>query len=150
MEEKRSAGWWEEGTEPQEDRSSGAADELEATPIDLRDTYASAGPGLGDSRPADELDVPEQPGGPYPLPEVIERPAAAQSPAKAAAQPTADPSLSRAVDRIAAGLDPEAAGYDTSALGPPPGPLDPAVEEEDADAGSQPAGQWGSSGSSPG
>ena len=146
MDEKRQQGWWEEGTEPHEGRHSDDLGEAGPTPIDLRDTYGNATPGLGDHRAAADLDVGERPAGPYPLPEVIERPAAAQSPAEAAAQPMADPSLSRAVDRIAAGLDPEAAGYDVSSLGPAPGPLDPPAEEEDPDAGSQPAGQWGSSG----
>ena len=53
-----------------------------------------------------------------PLPEHVERPHAARPPG--APQPTLDPSLSRAVDRAAAGSDPRDAGYDPEGYGPAP------------------------------
>jgi hypothetical protein len=118
----------------------------EPPPEDLRDTYGNAGPAIGDAEATGLLDVPDQPGGPYPPPNVVERPHVSQIPETFSAEPTRDPSLSRAVDRAAAGFQPEAAGYDRSMEGPPPGPLDPAAEEQPADAEGQPGGQWGSSG----
>jgi hypothetical protein len=117
----------------------------EPPPVDLRDTYGNAGPAIGDAEATGLLDVPDQPGGPYPPPSVVERPHASLPPETISAEPTRDPSLSRAVDRAAAGLQPEAAGYDRSIEGPPPGPLDPAAEEQPAEAEDQPGGQWGSS-----
>ncbi len=118
----------------------------EPPPEDLRDTHGNAGPAIGDARQAELPDVPDQPGGPYPPPNVVERPHTSQPSEALSSEPTRDPSLSRAVDRAAAGLQPEAAGYDRSMEGPPPGPLDPAADEQPAEAEDQPGGQWGSSG----
>lgn len=59
----------------------------------------------GDAAPAEQ--APTEP--------VIER----------SAEPTADPSLSRAVDRAAAGAPLEEAGYDRAGEGPAAGPLEP-------------------------
>ncbi|HUG47883.1 MAG TPA: hypothetical protein VMP67_05665 [Candidatus Limnocylindria bacterium] len=115
-------------------------------PEDLRDEYGNAGPAVGDAVPAGVIDVREAPGGPYPAPNVVERPHTAQTPETFSGEPTRDPSFSRAVDRAAAGLATDSAGYDRSMEGPPPGPLDPDVEEQPADAESEPGGQWGSSG----
>ena len=66
-------------------------------------------------------------GSPYSLPEEVEHPhrTPLTSAKRVPPQPTRDPSLSRAVDRAAAGAPVEEAGYDRSAEGPPPGPLDP-------------------------
>lgn len=115
-------------------------------PEDLRDEYGNAGPAIGDAVPAGVIDVREAPGGPYPAPNVVERPHMTQRPGTFSGEPTRDPSLSRAVDRETAGLDAAAAGYDRTIEGPPPGPLDPNLEEQPADAESEPGGQWGSSG----
>jgi hypothetical protein len=63
-----------------------------------------------------------------------------------AEQVTRDPSLSRAVDRQAAGLEPEAEGYDRSIEGSPPGPLaPPANETVDADDETSGGGQYSGS-----
>ena len=139
------------GTDPGHDAGASTAqtqagEDLrdEPPPVDLRDTYGNSGPAIGDATATGVADVPEREGGPYPMPDVTERPHTAQTPATASGEPMRDPSLSRAVDREAAGLSPEAAGYDRTMEGPPPGPLDPEADEESPDAGGQPAGQWGS------
>jgi hypothetical protein len=146
MDEKRTEGWYDEPRG--EDAGEGpttSRDEAAPVPVDLRDTHGNAGPAIGNAAASVTVDVEMPDAGPYPLPDQVERPFRAQPPA-APTPATADPSLSRAVDRAAAGLDPAAAGYDRSAEGPTPGPLGPAVDEEDPDAGPEPAGQWGSSG----
>lgn len=125
---------------------AGNAEEPAEIPDDVRDTYGNAGPGIGTATAKDPLlDVPEPPGGPYPPHSMIERPHAIPASTTIPPQPTRDPSLSRAVDRAASGLTPTDAGYDRSNDGPPPGPLDPPVEEEQPDSASRPGGQWGSS-----
>jgi hypothetical protein len=65
-----------------------------------------------------------------------------------ATQPTRDLSLSRDVDLAASGTDPAAEHgmSDASEIGHP-GPLGPDASDQPADAGGQPSGQWGSSGS---
>lgn len=84
-------------------------DEVHAEPDELRSLPVVDGPLPADERPA---------GTTYPLPEHVERPHAARPPG--APQPTLDPSLSRAVDRAAAGSDPHDAGYDPEGYGPAP------------------------------
>jgi hypothetical protein len=84
-------------------------DEVEASQQDLRHPV-SVDPEL----PADERPSATT----YPPPEVMERPHAARPPGTP--QPTLDPSLSRAVDRVAAGQDPHDAGYDPEGYGPAP------------------------------
>jgi hypothetical protein len=59
---------------------------------------------------------------------------------------TRDPSLSRAVDVEAAGGDPEAIGMSVEGEIGHPGPLGPSAEDQPAAAKGEPAGQWGSSG----
>lgn len=115
-------------------------------PEDLRDVWGNAGPAVGSAVPTGVVDVREPEGGPYPLPNVVERPHISERPATFSGEPTRDPSLSRAVDRATAGLDAESAGYDRTIEGPPPGPLDPQADEEPPDAEHAPGGQWGSSG----
>ena len=125
----------------------GEWDEPLSAPIDTRDAYGNAGPALSDPTVDVELEpeVDDALGGPYPLPSVIERPHTATAPGSAPHQPTRDPSLSRAVDREAAGLDPAAAGFDRSGESSADGPLDPDVEQQPA-SDEHPAGTWGSSG----
>jgi len=84
-------------------------DEAEAAAEDLRDPLSSGAELPADDRPAATT---------YPPPEVMERPHAARPPGTP--QPTLDPSLSRAVDRVAAGQDPHDAGYDPEGYGPAP------------------------------
>lgn len=117
----------------------------EPPPEDLRDTYGNYGPAIGEARQADLPAVPDQPGGPYPPTNVVERPHVSQTSETQSGEPTRDPSLSRAVDLAAAGMQPEAAGYDRSTDGPSPGPLGPDADAQPADAEDQPGGQWGSS-----
>jgi hypothetical protein len=148
MDEEQERGWADEARHDPDGGPITVKDEELPAPVDVRDTYGNAGQSVGDARATVAVDVDMPEGGPYPLPDVVERPFAAQPPG-AVRQPTVDPSLSRAVDRAAAGLDPAAQGYDRSNEGPAPGPLDPDAEVEDADAGDQPAGQYGSSGSTP-
>lgn len=154
MDEQRAPGWINEPREddgrPIEDPGEGARvgeDEGLPAPIDIRDTYGNAAPGVGNARGTEAADVEMPEAGPYPLPEVVERPFAAAPPGAMPGQPTPDPSLSRAVDRAAAGIDASADGFDRAAEGPPPGPLGPDAALEDADAEGEPAGQYGSSGS---
>lgn len=118
----------------------------DAPPEDMRDTYGNAGPAIGDAVAAAEVDVAMPAGGPYPMPDVVERPHITQAPGTFSGEPNRDPSLSRAVDRASAGLTPEAAGYDRSSEGPAPGPLDPDGDAEGPDNEAQPGGAWGSSG----
>lgn len=154
MDEERSSGWWNENREddgrPVEDPGAGArvgTEEGMPAPIDIRDTYGNAAPSVGNARGTDVADVEMPEGGPYPLPERLDRPFAAAPPGVTPGEPTRDPSLSRAVDMANAGLDPAAQGFDRSAEGPPPGPLGPDVKEQPAGAEGEPAGQYGSSGS---
>lgn len=84
----------------------------EEQPADLRDEIESES---GDLRPGASGDTPlgtthEPEGGPYPLPDRLERPHVAQPPGTP--QPTLDPSLSRPIDRRQAGIDPESSGYE--------------------------------------
>jgi hypothetical protein len=61
---------------------------------------------------------------------------------------TRDPSMSRAVDVAAAGVDPAALGYgDVNGEIGHPGPLAPTAEEQSPQAEGEPAGKYGSSGS---
>ena len=61
---------------------------------------------------------------------------------------TRDPTLSRAVDAEAAGVDLRAIGFgDTDGEAGHPGPIEPTAGDQSADAGGEPAGKWGSSGS---
>lgn len=75
--------------------------------------------------PLVDVDVPER--GAYPLPEVTERP---HEPGDGLppATLTRDPSMSRAVDRVAAGVPLAEAGYDRSIEGEAAGPLAPAAD----------------------
>jgi hypothetical protein len=129
---------------PQTD--TGRDEETAPAAIDVRDTFGNTGPAVGDATTEGAVDVREPEAGPYPLPELVERPHVPETHATAPVQPTRDPSLSRAVDRAAAGLAPESAGYDRSIEGPPPGPLEPPVDEEHPASEGKPGGQWGSSG----
>jgi hypothetical protein len=144
MNDERS-GWPDEDRHDSDVGPTTGKDEEFPAPVDLRDTYGNAGVAVGDAAATTAVDVDMPEGGPYPRPDRTQRPFAPAEPG-AVRQPTVDPSLSRAVDRAAAGLDPEAQGYDRTIEGPPPGPLDPEAEVEDADAGDEPAGQYGSSG----
>ena len=87
-----------------------------------------------------DLELPSE--GAYPLPEVVERP---HQPPDGIHEPEklADRSLSRAVDRDAAGAPVLDAGYDRSIEGESPGALDPDRESQPDDEA--PAGEWGSS-----
>ncbi|MDP8905061.1 MAG: hypothetical protein M3N29_07070 [Chloroflexota bacterium] len=114
-----------------------------AAPIDTRDTYGNAGPGLARSDIDADIEIDEPPAGPYGLPSVIERTHRAEPPGTMPRQPTRDPSLSRAVDRAAAGIGVEEAGYDRAAEGPAPGPLEPDAEQEPPLSKDLPGGQWG-------
>ncbi len=118
----------------------------EPPPEDMRDFYGNAGPAIGDAAPVSAVDVPEPEAGPYGPGPRVERPHVSEQAPSVFHEPTRDPSLSRAVDRAAAGIEPDAAGYDRSIEGPPPGPLDAPADREAADAEDQPGGQWGSSG----
>lgn len=126
----------------------GKGDSPGRAPVDTRDTYGNAGPALSDPTvPVDlEPEVEDAVGGPYPLPSVIERPHVDNTPGSAPHQPRRDPSLSRAVDREAAGLDLAATGFDRSTESPADGPLDPDVEQQPPASDEHPAGTWGSSG----
>lgn len=95
------------------------------------------------SEPLADVDIPER--GAYPLPELTERPHEVSDGFPSTAL-TRDPSLSRAVDRAAAGAPVDQAGYDRSIEGEAAGPLEPEAQPESDDL---PAGQWGSSGSTP-
>ncbi|HSH21413.1 MAG TPA: hypothetical protein VK992_02195 [Candidatus Caenarcaniphilales bacterium] len=148
MEEHKAPGWLGEDRSRHDEGPATGDEEGRPAPVDLRDTYGNAGPAIGDAAATVAVDVDMPEGGAYPLPDEVQRPYQAQDPGSIH-QPTVDPSLSRAVDRAAAGLDPEAYGYDRTAEGAPPGPLAPDAPVEDADGGPQPAGQWGSSGSTP-
>ena len=126
----------------------GEGDKPVAAPVDTRDTYGNAGPALADPTVDVELEpeVEDAVGGPYPLPSVIERPHAASAAGSAPHQPTRDPSLSRAIDREAAGIDLAATGFARSTESPADGPLDPDVEQQPPSSDEHPAGTWGSSG----
>jgi hypothetical protein len=94
---------------PEEEKPTDLRDEVHTQPDELRASPAMEAPLPADERP---------PGTTYPPPEHVERPHAARPPG--APQPTLDPSLSRAVDRAAAGSDPHDAGYDPEGYGPAP------------------------------
>jgi hypothetical protein len=114
----------------------------EPPPEDLRDTWGNTGPAIGDALPVGDVDP-----GPVPGESDAARQGAADLKAgPLASEPTRDPSLSRAVDRAAAGLEPTDAGYDRSFEGQPAGPLGPDSDEVPPDADEGPGGQWGSSG----
>lgn len=84
-------------------------DEIESAPDDLRDPVSDSAELPAEERPSATT---------YPPPGVVERPHAARP--SGTPQPTLDPSLSRAVDRVAAGRDPHDAGYDPEGYGPAP------------------------------
>ena len=94
---------------PETELPADLRDEVEAAAEDLRDPVSASAQLPAEGRPSATT---------YPPPEVVERPHEARPPG--APQPTLDPSLSRAVDRIAAGHDPHDAGYDPDGYGPAP------------------------------
>lgn len=60
---------------------------------------------------------------------------------------TRDPTLSRAVDAEAAGVDPAAIGFgETHGEAGHPGPIEGTADEQTPDLQGEPAGKWGSSG----
>lgn len=156
MDERRRTGWLSENRTDDDrpiDHDAGlhlGDEEGMPAPVDIRDTHGNAAPAVGTGLGTDVADVDLPDGGPYPLPDQLERPSPAVPPGTPLMEPTRDPSLSRAVDVANAGLDPGQLGFDRAAEGPPPGPLGPDVEAQPADAEGEPAGQWGSSGSSTG
>lgn len=125
---------------------SGWETESKPAPEDLRDTYGDAGPSIGHAETEGAVDVEEPPTGPYPLPNVVERPYIAQTPSSLSGEPTRDPSLSRAVDIEAAGMDPRELGFEPAPRETGADALGPAVDELSPDAEPEPGGQWGSSG----
>ena len=121
-------------------------------PSDLRDaiegTYETLRPAV---EPRDELahvDEKHLREGTYTteVPTGIRRP---RAPAPAGSpQVTRDPTLSRAVDAEAAGLDPAALGFgERDGEAGHTGPLVPAAEDQEPAAEGEPAGKYGSSGS---
>lgn len=97
------------GPPPGTEQPADMSDEIEAAPDDLRDPVSNSAELPAEERPSATT---------YPPPEVIERPHAARP--SGTPQPTLDPSLSRAVDRVAAGREPHDAGYDPEGYGPAP------------------------------
>jgi hypothetical protein len=111
-------------------------------PEDMRDMFGNRGPAIGDARPVGDVPFADTAGVNE---HVRQDPVRARTRAPSN-EPVRDPSLSRAVDRAAAGLEPADAGYDRAFEGEPAGPLGPAEDEVPADAEEGPSGGWGSSG----
>jgi hypothetical protein len=122
-------------------------------PVDLRDEIEGSADALRPAvEPLDSLaDVDEDHNrsGTYTteLPTGARRPYAARQPNPP--QVTTDPTLSRAVDAQAAGVDPVALGFDADVHGEAgrPGPIEPTAADLSPDAEDEPAGKYGSSGS---
>lgn len=111
----------------------------EPLPEDLRDTWGNRGPAIGDATPAGDVDL----GDAATTSDAAREGAAKLRDGPLANEPTRDPSLSRGVDRAAAGLEPADAGYDRSFEGEPAGPLGPDADEVPPDSDEGPSGQWG-------
>jgi hypothetical protein len=126
-------------------------DKSDYPPPDLRDEIERSEP----SQPSVETDDPlhhvdedySRPGTyTTELPTGVRRPRAPQE--ADAPQVARDPTLSRAVDAQAAGVDPAALGFDSVAgEAGHPGPVEPAADELSPVAEDEPAGKYGSSGS---
>jgi hypothetical protein len=120
-------------------------------PSDVRDeierTEAALRPAVTPQTPIADVDEDFGRAGTYTTeyPTGVRRPHAAEP--AGAPQVTRDPSMSRAVDAAAAGLDPRALGFDDSdgEIGHP-GPLAPDVRDESPLSEDEPAGKYGSSG----
>ena len=122
-------------------------------PVDLRDeierTEAALRPDVEPLDPLADVDEDYNRAGTYTteLPTGVRRPYAPREPNPP--QVTTDPTLSRAVDAQAAGVDPVALGFDEDVHGEAgrPGPLEPSAAEQSPVAEGEPAGKYGSSGS---
>ena len=115
---------------------------------DYEQSDAPKQPAIEPNDPLADVDADYQREGTYTteVPTGVRRPRAPSPPDPP--QVTRDPSLSRAVDAQAAGVDPEALGFDAGAgEAGHPGPIEPTAEELSPVAEDEPAGKYGSSGS---
>jgi hypothetical protein len=120
-------------------------------PSDLRDaiegTQETLRPAVAPDDPLIDVDEKHLREGTYTteVPTGVRRPRAPAQPNSP--QVTRDPTLSRAIDAEAAGIDPTTLGFDeTHGEAGHPGPLAPTADDQEPAAEGEPAGKYGSSG----